>query len=531
MSTKKDYYVVVSVLVLILAISVTSYLRDKPEEELISIEFSALLDLTDDDAVEKQIIFYLVNRDSAPDVVKAVNYDTVYSEYSISVTLQNIRDIVVIENQTETSKVRFFTTSFIDYSKPDVETHLSGWIDENRHVQEWDGVSIQWINGTGNHGGPWIPDRYRQANYTTAEASNKFAFELYKQLEIGKNTLFSPYSISTAVSMVYEGARGTTSEEIQEVFHFNTDETTRLMENRAIYESLNKTENVELKTANAIWIQKEFPIEEEFVAKVKDYYHSETHQLDFYNSPEQARQTINTWVENRTNNKIKNLFPAGSIPKDVILALTNAVYFKGDWLYPFDSKYTQPKDFRVSDELNVTVDMMYLRTTPLNYTVVDGVEILELPYGNSNISMIILLPRSLAELEESLSYEDLMTWMSGLKEQGLNVYLPKFSYESKYFMKDILSEMGMPTAFSPDAADFTGINRDGNLYVDKVIHQAFIDVNEEGTEAAAATGITVRVYGGFGGGTFNVDHPFMYLIMDKQTGAILFMGRVIDPSA
>jgi serpin B len=534
-SNRKNYYIVTAVLVLILATSVMSYLKDQQEEEYIPIEFSALLDLTDDEAVEAQIVFYLVNRDSEPDVVKVVNFDTVYSEYKISITLQDIRDSIVFENQTSASKVRFFTASYVDNSKPTIETHLTGWINENKHVQEWDELSIQWVNATGNHGGPWIPRDFVKPASSTVEGSNDFAFELYDVLRVGDgNILFSPYSISTALSMVYEGARGETAEEMQNVLHVNPDEAERLSENDELYNAINMPQGCELDTANALWLQNDYPVEEAYKTKLTEYYHSEVKQLDFYSHPEEARVTINNWVETQTHEKIKDLFPEGSIDPAVRLVLTNAVYFKGKWLHAFNPDRTKSMPFYPEDgeTISVGVDMMQLIDERFNYTVVDDAQILELPYMNSSLSMVLVLPlnKTLAELEDTINNDQLFKWLSYLREQEVKIYLPRFGYESKYDMNTPLSEMGIQKLFIPEEADLTGINPDEELYVGKVIHQAYIDVNEEGTEAAAATGVTVRAFGGSMTDVFKADHPFLYLIMDKQTGSILFMGRVIDPN-
>jgi serpin B len=535
-SVKRDYYIVASILVLILSVSVMSYLREKPEQELFPIEFGALLDLTDDKAVETQIISYLVNRDSKPNVVKIVNFDTINTEYNISITLQDIINTEgsSLENQTKSSQIRFFTVTFVNNSTPDIETNLSGWIDENMHVYEWNWLSIHWVNGSG-HGGPWISsDNQTNRTNKTIAASNRFAFDLYKQIQIGEeNILFSPYSISTAVSMVYEGARGETAEEIQSVFHFNTNETVRLLENKNLFETLNKAQGSELEIANDLWVQEGFPIEGSYASKLSEFYQSTPHQQDFYETPEEARLAINSWVENQTKNKIKDLFPEGSINNDTRLVLTNAIYFKGGWLHPFNPNKTRPDVFRVTESSNVTVDMMYLKSTRLNYTAIDGVQILELPYDNSSLSMVLLLPQNqtLAELELGLNYDTVSSWICNLKPRYVVTHIPKFSFESKYLMKETLSEMGMPRAFIQDEADFTGINPDGMLYIGEVVHQAFIEVNEAGTEAAAATGVTIQTYGSYGGERFYADHPFLFMIIDRQTDIILFMGRVIDPSA
>ncbi len=533
MSDKGTNYLVTFVLVVMLAVTAMSMLKE-PEEKMIPIVFNSLLDLTNDGAVEKQIIFYLVNRDNPDDIVELVDFDTIGSQYNIVITLQDIRETEnsSIENQTDSSQIRFFTASYIDYSKPEIEIHLSGWIDEHKRVHEWDVVSIHWIEDSSGHGGPWIPDGYQiTPESTTIEAFNRFSFDLYKQIKTdGENILFSPYSISTAVSMVYEGASGETAEEIRRVFGFNTNETMRLLENRKLYEALNKAQSGDLDTANALWVQTGYPIEEDFASKLTDFYHSEAHQQDFIGNPEEARLAINSWVENQTSNRIKDIFPEGSLSPDVRLVLTNAVYFKGDWVYQFNPNHTKPQRFYISANQTETVDMMYLKKY-LNYTEAEGVQILELPYKNSSLSMVLLLPQNqtLTEFENELTYNNLKTWMSTLREIKVETYLPKYKFESKYQLKNTLSDMGIPTAFKPDLANFTGINRDGGLFIEKVVHQAFIEVNEVGTEAAAATGVVMELYASFPVKEFRADQSFLFMIRDKETGSILFLGRVMNP--
>ncbi len=242
------------------------------------------------------------------------------------------------------------------------------------------------------------------------------------------------------------------------------------------------------------------------------------------------RITINDWVEEKTNDKIKGLFPEGSIVPETRLVLTNAVYFKGNWVHPFKLDKTELRPFYVIPDSTVQVDTMYLSNKRFNYSSVDGIQVLELPYENSSLSMVILLPqnRTLTEVEGDLGTR-LGWWLAGLERRTVKVYLPKFSFESKYLLKETLSDMGMPTAFS-GLADFTGINGAGKLYIDSVVHQAFIEVNEEGTEAAAATGVTIAVSCAIGGDVFRADHPFIFIIRDRQTGTNLFMGRVLEPT-
>lgn len=371
------------------------------------------------------------------------------------------------------------------------------------------------------------PDSVR----ATVDASNQYAFELYSKYSIDEeNLLYSPHSISTALSMVYEGARGKTAEEIQNTFHLQQEDTERRPAIARIYNLLNEeTREYLLHTANALWIQEDFPITEEYVDTIKNYYGGEAKKLSFDKEPEESRIQINKWVEEKTNEKIKDLFPSGSIRPDVVLVLTNAIYFKGEWVTEFDEDKTRTEEFYVNNTRSVEVDMMCLLETKFNYTETEEMEILELPYKGKDVSMIILLPKenNIHDVEETLSLENYYDLIDELEENTIDVYLPRFKYETKYYMKKDLEEMGMPLAFTP-SADFAGIT-DRNIWIDKVIHQAFIEVNEEGTEAAAATGVSV-VESAPISKVFRADHPFLFLIQDRHSGLILFMGRVLDPT-
>jgi len=504
------------------------------EQDIIGIEFSAVLNLTNDRAVESSLVSYFVNRESDDNTFKMVTPETIDDEYDISIELGAVMvmNVTAAGNQTELSKVRLFYASYIDLSRPPVEINLSGWIDEHRRVGEWDLLQDQWVNSTRSGGA--APHMYipKKPVIETVDANNRFALDLYGQFsETGSNALFSPYSISTALSMVYEGARGETAREMQEVFHFSENETMRLDENQYLYEELNDdSQGSQLGIANALWVQDEYPLEAEYLLRVTEYYFGEAMNLDFASSPDVSRVTINDWVEEKTNDKINDLFPAGSIGPDIRLVLTNAVYFKGNWVHPFNPEKSEPLPFYINPDNPEQVDTMYLNNKRFNYSSVDGIQILELPYANSSLSMVILLPqnRTLAEVEDDLGAR-LDWWLARPKKRYMEIYLPKFSIESKYSLKGTLSDMGMPTAFTP-RADLTGIHRDGKLYIDSVVHQAFIEVNEGGTEAAAATGVTIETLSAPITEVFRADHPFFFIIRDRQTGTNLFMGRVLDPT-
>jgi serpin B len=368
-------------------------------------------------------------------------------------------------------------------------------------------------------------------------ANNQFALDFYSNIRNKEdgNIFYSPYSISTALSMTYEGARGQTADEIQSVFHFSSIDSERRSSTAAIYNSLNKwNARYKLHTANALWVQEDYPISDEYTDTIERYYVGKASNVDFAGATEQARQTINSWVEQKTNYKIKDLFPQGSLGSLTRLVLTNAIYFKGTWVKQFDEAKTMDEDFRVSSGQTVRVPMMRLtgNEAVFNYSETGELQVLEMPYEGGDLSMIILLPKddNIESLEESLTLENLNQWKASLREQRVDVYIPKFTFESKYFLNENLKEMGMPLAFT-EAADFSGISGERDLYIAIVVHQAFVDVNEEGTEAAAATGVGIATTSmPPPAPVFRADHPFIFMIQERGTGNILFMGRVVNPS-
>jgi len=379
-------------------------------------------------------------------------------------------------------------------------------------------------------------------------ANNKFAFDLYHELSKKEegNIFYSPYSISSALAITYEGAKGKTAQEIKQVFHF--PENTILRPNfAAIYNKINeKNKAYELRTGNALWVQKDYPLLEDYKNRVEEYYGGKAAEVDFVKETEKSRKTINSFIEEQTNKKIKELIPKGILGRDTVLVITNAIYFKGIWEWEFDKKDTREMDFKITPENVVKVQMMYMKPDKarFNYADLDKLQILELPYKGDQISMLILLPKQGTEYNyetgEKITYnytlddieltaEKLEKWKSQMKETKLDaIYLPKFEFKTKYFMKKTLSDMGMPTAFSP-GADFSGMNGFGGIWIDEVIHQAYIDVNEEGTEAAAATAV-IMIKSAAIEKTFKADHPFIFIILDKRANEILFLGRVVNPS-
>ena len=370
---------------------------------------------------------------------------------------------------------------------------------------------------------------------SVVEANNQFAFDLYHRYKgQSGNVFYSPYSISTALAMTYEGARGQTAEEMQDVFYF-PEESIRRPGYARIYNEINKKDKgYKLSTANALWAQNAFGFLPEYMDLIEQYYGGKATNLDFVKDPEGSRKIINDWVEEKTNNKIKDLIPERVINKMTRLVLTNAVYFKGTWVKQFEKKDTRDEDFYVSPGNTIKAPMMRLtgEEAEFNYAETEDLQVLELPYEGEDLSMLILLPKEdLASIDDSLTPEQISAFKQLLRKQRVDIYIPKFKFETKYMMKEDLKSMGMPTAFDDVAADFSGMTGDKSLYIGAVIHQAFVDVNEEGTEAAAATAVIMTLKSAMPmQKVFRADHPFIFMIQQKDTGNILFMGRVNNPT-
>ncbi len=391
---------------------------------------------------------------------------------------------------------------------------------------------------------PYSPTRPPQANDAgstpqgirdVVKANNQFAFKLYFKLvktEAG-NVFYSPYSIFSSLAMTYEGARGKTAEEMKTVFNF--PESSVLRPNfAAIYNRINKAaEEYELRTGNALWTQKDYPFLEEYLKAVEKYYGGKASALDFIHEAEKSRETINAFIEEQTNHKIKDLIPPGLLNELTRLVLTNAIFFKGDWKVAFNESLTVEEDFWITPDRSVKVQMMHMRpneTVRFNYADIGDLQILELPYKGGNVSMLIILPENIEAAESSLTAEKLEEYKAQMKEERLDeICLPKFEIETKYFMQETLSNLGMPTAFTGEA-DFSGMAGGRDLFISEVIHQAYVKVDEKGTEAAAATAVVMRLTAVPETKIFRADRPFLFIIQEKETGAILFMGRISNPT-
>jgi serpin B len=369
------------------------------------------------------------------------------------------------------------------------------------------------------------------------QGNTEFALSLYAQLSSqAGNLFFSPLSLSTALAMTYVGARGQTAAQMATVLHFPSDQQ-RL---HPVFATLSKdlhaeseTQGYQLHMANALWGQKGSRFREDFLLTTKTYYGAGLNEVDFRTAAEEARKTINAWVEQQTKDKIKDLIPLGALDELTRLVLTNAIYFKGDWVSPFMKPLTKEENFKVAADRQITVPLMH-QTGFFNYCEGDTFQALELPYVGGKLSMVVLLPKKedkLAELEQSLTVQNLSKWLSQLRRREVIVTLPKFKVTAEFILNEVLSTMGMPLAFSA-AADFSGVSEEEALYLSAVIHKAYVDVNEEGTEAAAATAVVaVAVSARRPPAVFRADHPFVFLIQDTSTGSILFLGRMVQPQS
>lgn len=373
--------------------------------------------------------------------------------------------------------------------------------------------------------------------------NNAFAIELYGQLRHKRgNLFFSPESISTALAMTYAGARADTAAEMAKTLHFTLSPGQLHPAMGALLRDRNAAhDGYQLKEADALWVQEGYSLLPEFLKLNKDNYEAGLNQVDFKGATEAARHTINQWVEQRTENKIRELLQPGSLNSYTRLVLTNAIYFKGDWEKPFEKEDTKDEDFRLSAAQAIKTPLMHM-TEGFNYFDGGSFQALEIPYKNKELSMIILLPKAmkgLSAFEQSLTPANMQEWLDQLQPaREVIVTMPKFKMKAQFGLGVTLIAMGMKEAFDAKMADFSGMasrktmQRDGNLYISAVIHKAYIDVNEEGTEAAAATGVIRR-----SGAArpkppiiFRADHAFMFLIRDNRSGSILFIGRVTDPS-
>ena len=364
------------------------------------------------------------------------------------------------------------------------------------------------------------------------DANNQFAIDLYQQIskqakQAENNVFFSPYSLSTAIAMLYTAAEGETKQQIQNTFHYPTPAILN-PNSAALYNQFDKPNpNYDLSTVNDLWMRQGLSPNQNYLDTVKRYYGGQVTNLDFASRPEPSRQTINKTIANHTKQMIPELLPEGSIKSSTAAVLTNAVYFKGDWKSAFAGSYKS--DFIDYDGNDSAVKMM-TKTANFGYTEDEKVKVLNLPYKGDDLSMIVILPQSKGKLAmqalvKNLSADQIGQWTHNMKIKAVDLQLPKFKMEQDYKMDELLAEMGMPIAFD-SRADFSLFNNKLPLAVDSIIHKAVIEVDEKGTVAAAATSIGPVLVSANYDVEFNANRPFIFMIKDNKTDAILFFGQV-----
>jgi serpin B len=374
------------------------------------------------------------------------------------------------------------------------------------------------------------------------EGNSAFAFELYQALREEEGNLFySPHSVSVALAMTYTGARNETAEQMAATLQF-------LLEQERLHPAFNwldvelasrgegakgkDGQGFRLNIVNAIWGQKDYNFLSTFLDVLAENYGAGLRILDFINETESSRLTINQWVSDQTEGRIEELIPQGAIDSLTRLVLTNAIYFNAAWEYPFDEDMTADGPFYLLDGGQVTVPMMK-QTESFGYTEGEGYQAAELQYDGGELSMLIFLPEAgnFQAFEEGLQSQQVSDIISGLQAAEVTLTMPKFEFDSEFSLKDTLAGMGMSIAFS-SSADFSGVTGTPNLCITEVLHKAFVSVDEAGTEAAAATAVIMGETAVPGEPVeVTLDHPFIFLIRDIETGAILFVGRVLNPAA
>ncbi|MDP3642142.1 MAG: serpin family protein [Bacteroidota bacterium] len=365
-------------------------------------------------------------------------------------------------------------------------------------------------------------------------ADNQFGFELFQKvnasLDEPKNTMISPMSVSLALAMVYNGAGGNTQKQMEDMLHkANMSPADINQSYKDLVSALQSHDpKVELSISNAIFYRNSFSVKNDFITTNQNYYQAEVSGLDFSKTTETLNK-VNGWVNTKTKGKIDKIIEQVN-PEDVMYLL-NAIYFNGEWKYSFDTKATADRQFTKEDKKTVQVPTMTIEK-PFNYYSHQKFELLEMPYGSGKYSMLIFLPENGKKTDDVISLltaENVDDWISKMSEQKKEVFLPKFEFKFDDSLKDELAALGMTDAFNDAKANLSGISDAAKLVISEVKHKSYIKVDERGTEAAAVTGITVGVTSVGPDNSFRADHPFIFAIREKDTKAILFIGKVMDP--
>ena len=377
-----------------------------------------------------------------------------------------------------------------------------------------------------------------------ASGNTDFSLSFYNEInENNGNIVFSPFSISLALSMALAGAETTTEAGMLEALQFTLPEAEvhpafnalllQIEESQQGAKNKDKDDEFKLNIANSIWGQSGFDFKEAFLNTLAQNYGAGMYNVDFAQQPEDARVAINDWVEDETEDKIKDLIPPGAINPLTRLVLANAIYFNGSWLIPFDEENTHDAEFTLLDGSTTTVDMMALAGESFNYLDGENYQVVQLPYFSTDFIMTIIVPDSdaFADVENALSVEMLDEIRNTVSNQPVDIQLPKYDFETTVNANEPLAALGMAEAFDMNAADFTGITQEQGLYITDVLHKATITVDEGGTEAAAATAIIIGIKSSMPEEAVSlvIDRPFLFFIQHQPTGSILFMGRVTQP--
>ncbi|XP_036934239.1 leukocyte elastase inhibitor-like isoform X1 [Acanthopagrus latus] len=376
-----------------------------------------------------------------------------------------------------------------------------------------------------------------------SKANTTFALALLKKLSDNDktaNVFYSPFSISSALAMVMMGARGNTATQMSECLKTRDVQDDVHSSFAQLLGELNKANApYALSVANRLYGEQSYQFVEHFLGGTMKHYNAELESVDFVKSFEAARLNINSWVEEKTQGKIKDLLAQGVLDSLTRLVLVNAIYFKGNWSKKFKEDVTRDAQFRINQNDTKPVKMMHQKTKfPLTFIPEANCQILEMPYEGKELSMLIFLPNDMTEgttglekLEKELTYENFVEWTRPdmMDEIEVQVGLPRFKMEEKYDMKSVLVSMGMVDAFDIAMSDFSGMSPANDLVLSKVVHKAFVEVNEEGTEAAAATAAIMMLRCAVRPPTFVADHPFLFFIRHNPSMSILFAGRYCSP--
>jgi serpin B len=367
------------------------------------------------------------------------------------------------------------------------------------------------------------------------EADNAFALKVFKEINAqnqGGNLFISPLSIAMALGMTYNGAGGETQAAMQQALELEGMSIQQINEAyRDLIDLLFELDPlVQFDLANSIWYRHDITFEQAFFDINRAYFDATVEALDF--GLPSAANTINAWVRENTGDKIEEIV-ASPIPSHVVMYLINAIYFKGTWTYQFDKDLTQDAPFTLLTGNERTVEMMsHAEEADLAYVTTDSFDAIDLPYGGQAFTMTVLLPREGIDVDavvDELDSGSWNSWMSGLAETSAKVSMPKFTLEYEIELNDVLSALGMEMAFTPGAANFSKMRPANDLYISKVMHKTFVDVYEEGTEAAAATSVEIGLTCACGPFEFRVDRPYLFAIREKYSGTIIFMGKIVDP--